>query len=65
MKNFTGVEEAIERMNVHGNKDANLNSSFGHAPLATPENVDLEYNQVRHFKYIKLVNGSFSIMPWI
>ncbi|XP_044740901.1 rho GTPase-activating protein 190 isoform X2 [Chrysoperla carnea] len=48
MKNFTGVEEAIERMNVHG-KDQK--SSFGHAPLATPENVDLEYSQVKDRMY--------------
>lgn len=52
MKDYTLVTDAIARMNL-GSKDSlrvskMTKSTFGHAPLATPENVDLgsEYAQV-------------------
>lgn len=47
LKNFSVVTEAIARMNI-GSIDGR-NSSFGNAPLATPEIVDLgsEYAQVK------------------
>ncbi|GLH15540.1 Rho GTPase-activating protein 190 [Gryllus bimaculatus] len=52
LKDFSIVTDAIARMNVGGreNSKAKLSKpSFGHAPLATPENVDLgsEYAQVK------------------
>ncbi|CAH0558065.1 unnamed protein product [Brassicogethes aeneus] len=45
MKNYSAVTEAIGRMNVGGGDQ----NSFGNAPLATPEAVDLggEYAQVK------------------
>ncbi|XP_054279717.1 rho GTPase-activating protein 190 isoform X3 [Macrosteles quadrilineatus] len=53
MKDYTLVTDAIARMNL-GSKDSlrvtkMSKSTFGHAPLATPENVDLgsEYAQVK------------------
>lgn len=54
MKEFSLVTDAIARMNINSNKEnshrmAKIGKSiFGHAPLATPEPVDLgsEYSQV-------------------
>lgn len=51
LKNFSVVTEAIARMNVGGKESRVSNISLGHAPLATPEVVDLgsEYSQVKQF----------------
>ncbi|XP_049781040.1 rho GTPase-activating protein 190 isoform X2 [Schistocerca cancellata] len=53
LKDFSLVTDAIARMNVAG-RESTVNkltkqAGFGHAPLATPENVDLgsEYAQVK------------------
>ncbi|XP_075218370.1 rho GTPase-activating protein 190 isoform X2 [Lycorma delicatula] len=53
MKDYTLVTDAIARMNLAGKDPPRVTkiskSVFGHAPLATPENVDLgsEYAQVK------------------
>ncbi|XP_066996552.2 rho GTPase-activating protein 190 isoform X2 [Anabrus simplex] len=52
LKEFSLVTDAIARMNVSGREGSKSKLSkpgFGHAPLATPENVDLgsEYAQVK------------------
>lgn len=51
MKDYSLVTDAIARMNLSIKEPlrvAKVKSAFGHAPLATPENVDLgsEYAQV-------------------
>lgn len=52
MKDYSLVTDAIARMNLGSKDSLRVNkmtkSTFGHAPLATPENVDLgsEYAQV-------------------
>lgn len=47
------MTEAIARMNVGGKESRVSNTSLGHAPLATPEVVDLgsEYSQVIKLKH--------------
>lgn len=52
LKNFSVVTEAIARMNV-GGKETRVSNTLGHAPLATPEVVDLgsEYSQVITFEH--------------
>lgn len=48
LKDFSNVTDVISRMAI-GEKDEHGKMSLGHAPLATPEMVDLgsEYAQVR------------------
>jgi hypothetical protein len=48
LKDFSNVTDVISRMAI-GEKDEHGKSMLGHAPLATPEMVDLgsEYAQVR------------------
>uniref|UniRef100_A0A1B6K9C5 Rho-GAP domain-containing protein n=1 Tax=Graphocephala atropunctata TaxID=36148 RepID=A0A1B6K9C5_9HEMI len=71
MKDYTLVTDAIARMNLGSKDSLRVNkitkSTFGHAPLATPENVDLgsEYAQVKDAvgNLYSAYDGEYSYTP--